>query len=223
MDFELDHLFVLTSAGAPEAKELIAFGLKEGGANTHPGQGTACRRFFFHNAYLELLWVADAAEVQSEVIRHTCLWERWSGRASGSCPFGIVFRPRNDPAAKPPFTTWEYHPPYLPTHLSIGVGTNAQACAEPLLFCMPGALRPQWQPVDKRQPLDHPAGLREVSRAEFFCPRTAPTTPALSAAINAGMVRMHEASDFFVEIGFDGETAKQQADFPPALPLVLRW
>ena len=35
----------------------------EGGQREHaPGQGTACRRFFFANAYLELFWVGDAQE-----------------------------------------------------------------------------------------------------------------------------------------------------------------
>jgi hypothetical protein len=52
--FCLDHVFVMCSKGAPEAEALLRVGLREGAGNTHPGQGTACRRFFFENAYLEL-------------------------------------------------------------------------------------------------------------------------------------------------------------------------
>lgn len=59
--FELDHVFIWTAAGAPEADLLRDFGLTEGPPNVHPGQGTANRRFFFHNAMLELLWVHDRA------------------------------------------------------------------------------------------------------------------------------------------------------------------
>src|SRR5260221_1639892 len=77
---ELDHIFICTSVGAPEAARLAALGLTEGGGNSHTGQGTANRRFFFHNAYLELLWVHDAAEAKSEPSRRTRLWDRWSGR-----------------------------------------------------------------------------------------------------------------------------------------------
>ena len=55
MEIELDHIFVWTTCGAPEADCLRDFGLVEGSANRHPGQGTACRRFFFHNAMIELL------------------------------------------------------------------------------------------------------------------------------------------------------------------------
>ena len=50
MAIELDHLFVCTAPGAPEAEELIRFGLREGPPNQHPGQGTACHRFSFANA-----------------------------------------------------------------------------------------------------------------------------------------------------------------------------
>lgn len=57
MTVELNHLFVCTAAGAPEAEALKAFGLTEGTPNTHPGQGTSNRRFFFRNAMLKLLWV----------------------------------------------------------------------------------------------------------------------------------------------------------------------
>ncbi|MGH9760591.1 MAG: hypothetical protein ACREAC_07080, partial [Blastocatellia bacterium] len=34
MTFELDHLFICVSAGAPEADRLIEFGLTEGTSNT---------------------------------------------------------------------------------------------------------------------------------------------------------------------------------------------
>jgi hypothetical protein len=54
MQIELDHLFVCTAPGAPEAETLVQFGLHEGPSNQHPGQGTACRRFSFANAMIEL-------------------------------------------------------------------------------------------------------------------------------------------------------------------------
>src|SRR5437879_6291460 len=93
MQLELDHFFVCASIGAPEADRLIEFGLSEGTPNNHLGQGTANRRFFFHNAFLELLWVADPAEAQTSAVRRTGLWERWSRRSGGCSPFGIGFRP----------------------------------------------------------------------------------------------------------------------------------
>ena len=73
MTVELDHVFVCVAPDAPEADLLVAFGLLEGTPNTHPGQGTANRRFYFRNAMLELVWVRDEDEAQSPLIAPTRL------------------------------------------------------------------------------------------------------------------------------------------------------
>jgi hypothetical protein len=46
MHFALDHLFICSAPGAPEADRLVQFGMREGPANQHPGQGTANRQYF---------------------------------------------------------------------------------------------------------------------------------------------------------------------------------
>ena len=56
----LHHVFVTTAPGAPEAEALIELGMVEGSSNTHPGQGTANRRFFFEDMGLELLFLCLA-------------------------------------------------------------------------------------------------------------------------------------------------------------------
>ena len=65
MSVELDHVFICSEVGAPGADRLVAFGLAEGTPNVHPGQGTANRRCFFHDAMLELVWVHDGREARS--------------------------------------------------------------------------------------------------------------------------------------------------------------
>ncbi len=114
MRIELDHLFVCTALGAPEAEKLIQFGLHEGPPNQHPGQGTACRRFAFANAMIELIWVSDPSEAQSPSTRRTLLWERWWGREGIACPFGICLRPVDADNPELPFPGWDYRPAYLP-------------------------------------------------------------------------------------------------------------
>jgi len=96
---ELDHVFVRASAGAPEADLFCALGLSEGGANTHPGQGTANRRFFFGNAFIELLWIANEDEIASAATRRTQLEERLDGAAADVSPFGLCFRPSRERTA----------------------------------------------------------------------------------------------------------------------------
>src|ERR1700742_4075140 len=93
MTIELDHLFTFTRPGAPEADRLVQFGLTEGQPNTHPGQGTACRRFFFHNAYLEFIWVHDQAETVSEMFKPLSFLERSQYQQTEASPFGIILSP----------------------------------------------------------------------------------------------------------------------------------
>jgi hypothetical protein len=83
---ELDHVFVCVAPEAPEADTLAAFGLVEGTPNTHPGQGTANRRFYFRNAMLELVWVEHEDETRSPIVAPTNLWERWRYRGPVSRP-----------------------------------------------------------------------------------------------------------------------------------------
>jgi hypothetical protein len=223
MQIELDHLFICTSVGAPEADRLIEFGLSEGASNRHPGQGTANRRFFFSNAFLELVWVEDSAEAQSDLVRRTRLWERWSQRGRGSSPFGICLRPVGQPSDEVPFSTWEYRPPYLPDPLVIQMSVDSELPSEPLLFYMTFGRRADAYEPSRRQPLAHSAGLQAITRLRV----SRPTTPASEVlrAIEQLCLNLSFASgdEDLMEIGFDGETAGKSKDFRPSLPLVLRW
>src|SRR5438270_5546299 len=113
MSAVLDHIFICTALGAPAADKLRQWGLTEGPPNQHPGQGTACRRFFFQNAMLELLWVENETEARSEQTRRTRLRERWSAAGREASPFGIILRPDpQSPACL--FPSWEYRPKAMP-------------------------------------------------------------------------------------------------------------
>jgi hypothetical protein len=81
--FEVDDFFVWADPGGPEAERLVAFGLTEGAPNTRPGQGTACRRFFFRNAYLGLVWVRDPEEAQGEPVGPIRIRSRRAGSLTG--------------------------------------------------------------------------------------------------------------------------------------------
>jgi hypothetical protein len=117
MNVELDHVFVCASPSVPEVEEFIRFGLHEGLPNKHPGQGTSCRRFSFASTMIELIWVSDPRETQSEATRRTLLLVRWSAREGGASPFGVCVRPVNPQNAELPFPAWEYRPAYLPDPL----------------------------------------------------------------------------------------------------------
>jgi len=215
MHLELDHLFVCTAAGAPEAEEFLRFGLREAPANQHSGQGTANRRFSFANAMIELLWVSDTKEVQNESTRRTLLWERWNGRKRDSSPFGIIVRPADSPNAKAPFPGWEYRPAYLPDPLSMHVAESG--VEEPMWVYLSFMRR-----VDREQKfIGHPIGLREITALTLTTPLLL-RSPASQTMVKNRIVSTRLGEGSLLEIEFDGNRRNQMADFRPHLPLVFR-
>jgi Glyoxalase-like domain len=216
MRMELDHLFVCTAPGAPEAEQLIRFGLREGPPNRHPGQGTENRRFEFVNSMIELFWVNDAAEAQNEVPRRTLLWERWSGREGGASPFGICLRPGDSTMSEAPFPAWEYRPAYLPAPLVMHIG---EATVEEPMWVYLSFMRR----VDREQRfVEHPIGIREITGLNLTS-----RVPLLSVAsrriVEAGVLSFQEGAGPLLEIEFDGNLHEEIADFRPVLPLVFRF
>ncbi|HEV2863914.1 MAG TPA: VOC family protein [Pyrinomonadaceae bacterium] len=221
---ELDHLFVCTSVGAPEVERLTALGLTEGQSNLHPGQGTACRRLFFRNAYLEFLWVHKEGEARGEAAEPLRLWERWLYQQTGYSPFGICLRPtaQGDKTVGLPFETWGYRPPYLPDPLQIDVADTADHPAEPLLFHTSFGVRPDAYPSERRQPLEHPAGLKEITEIKISLPERT-VSKALRAIEEVGLVKLATAKAHLLEVTFDRGARGRAADFRPGLPLFFQW
>jgi len=223
MASELDHIFILTAPGAPEAVRLTEFGLTEGVPSTHPGQGTACRRFPFDNGYLELLWVEDRIAAESEPIRPTHLFERWTGRNDGACPFGLIFRPAADGGNGPPFAVRDYRPAWLPPQMSISLATNSSLLLEPALFYLTGGGQPVVASNSRKQTALCTAGLRAISRVDCVLTRVASLSLELQSIIDAGLVNVRIDEDYLLEIRCDGGWREHMIDFRPGLPLILRW
>jgi hypothetical protein len=220
MKLELDHLFISTTADAPEVDELLTFGLTEGTRNNHPGQGTTNRRIFFQNAMLEFLWVENEQEVRSSVIAPTQLWERWQYRQSGYSPFGLCIRPEIGRSL--PFATWAYRPPYLPPQIQIDIAAGTRP-VEPLLFVIPFGSRPDTFPADRRQPLAHACGFHEITGLEIMMSTTEPLSPAIQFVHESGLVIFRAGDEPRLDVEFDQGVQGQRHDFRPTLPLRFRW
>jgi len=223
MPLELDHFFICTERLAPAAAALLQFGLSEGASNRHPGQGTANRRFFFDSAFLELLWVDDAAETQSPAIAPTGLWQRWSLRDSGASPFGVCLR--MDAAEELPFATWPYRPPYLPETLAIPMSTTSSDATAPLLFAITFGRRADSASPQHRQPLEHAAGVRVITRLRVTIPELDPAVAAEWSAVarHCPAIEYTAGDEPLLEIGFDDERQARTHDFRPRLPLRFHW
>lgn len=216
MGIELDHLFVCSAPGAPEAERLIQFGLREGPPNQHPGQGTACRRFAFENAMIELFWVSDPSEAQNQSTRRTLLCERWSGREGGASPFGICLRPTDpEDVEPPPFLSWQYRPAYLPDPLVMDIGVAG--IEEPMwvhMRFMKRAQREQWF-------IEHPIGIREITGLTLTTAIPL-RSPASQKVVESGILTTRTGATSLLEIEFDGNRRQKQVDFRPYLPFIFR-
>jgi hypothetical protein len=218
---DIDHIFLRARRNAPEGDALRAFGLAEGSGNRHPGQGTANRRFFVHNAFIELLWIEDEAEANGVATTPTQLADRLRPDAADVSPFGVCFRPSHahDTA---PFPMWQYAPAYLPAGMTVGIGRDVPL-AEPMWFFLAQGTPPHAAPAARRQPLDHPAGLVELTGVAItVAGDAAPSAPAV-AALESGRVAIATGSAPLMALTFDGGRGGRHHDFRPALPLVIHY
>lgn len=218
---ELDHIFILCPTGAEvAAQSLRALGLKEGSPNQHEGQGTACRRFFFENAYVELLWVSDASEAQSEPARRTRLWERWSKAPHAACPFGIVLRAGSTSDTHAcPFPSWVYRPHYWPPNLGIDIahGTPLEEPEFLYLGFQRGRAR------EGAEPTNHGIPAHKITHAAVALPASHGRSPTAHTLEAMGLLDFVEADQHFVSLTFDSAASGKTADLRPDVPMILKW
>ncbi len=174
---ELDHVFVLVEPDAPEAARLAP--LAESFRRRHEGQGTANVCYCFDNAYLELLWAVDSAELADPAVSRTRLGDRARWKKNGASPFGIAVR-HHGPL---PFATWTYRPPMLPDGIAVAIDSDDPR--QPFVFRSPGDA---W----KEAPRQDEAGLVAIAGVVLEGPRPA---PALRALAEAGVVRLATAAE----------------------------
>ncbi len=210
----IDHFFIFSQRKGTEADLLTQFGLTEGSSNQHPGQGTACRRFFFENCFLELVWVENESEVRSNEVAPTCLWERSAPAHTAFSPFGLCIREEENR----PFLFSNkilYAPSYFSQGMSFEIVTHADCPAFPMLFKMPwelGKLR-------SKEPTAHPVGCKQVTRLMYSLPVTDPVTADIEALKKESWFGMEAAGNFKLTVEFDNNRQHKLKSFAPDLPL----
>jgi hypothetical protein len=225
---ELDHIFIFTQEHEQLADSLKGLGLSEGTPNVHRGQGTACRRFFFQNAYLELVWVVNEEESKGAAIARAKLWERSQYRHTNHCPFGLCFRAKYQTSTSMTLLFndgWRYYSSFLPEGQFANIASNENFPAEPMLFEMPFfGLAPKDYPLAKQQPLKHERQFREITNVTLTLPMTMTNLSAtMKRVLQNSMVNVLEGKDYFVSLELDyGKEGEVQAFYPLA-PFALKW
>ena len=190
MTLNIDHIFVCSAFGAPEAEALLDAGFVEGSSNIHPGQGTSNRRFFFEHGFLELLWVHDEDEARSALTAQTRLWERWSQRGRPANPFGICFSSPSASMQSLPFKTWPYQPAYLSCDKRIYFADSV-ALSEPELFALSW---PQLPAFAAAQPKAHRSSIKAMRAVSVGLVDVDNLSAPVRVARDAGLVRIHQSS-----------------------------
>ena len=213
MIIELDHFFILTGPGAPQADLLSGIGLTEGTRNDHPGQGTANRRFFFSNTALELLYVSDANEAANGRGSRLRFPER--AKNTKASPFGLIMRATNESTGVP-FPGWRYCPEYFPADQCFHVGENSDLLEEPLCICMPLDM-----PLPEAQlRLANPH--MTVTELHLSVPVVRPSL-TLEAVAECERISLRLNEPHRLELVFNEEEEGNSRDLTPDLPLVVRW
>ena len=213
MTIELDHFFILTGPGAPQAELLSEIGLIEGTPNDHPGQGTANRRFFFADSMLELAYVQDTNEAVNGPGSRLRIAERAAN--AGTSPFGIVVRASQESALEP-FPGWCYRPDYLENGKYFHIGENSGLLEEPLCIYVPFKL-----PAATGQPL--PADpFTSVTEICISVPVSHPSV-VLETLAQCERISLRLNEPHRLEIVFNQGKQGNFRDLRPDLPLLIRW
>jgi len=217
---EFDHFFICVDKPADAAQQLIDFGLTEGTSNHHPGQGTANRRFFFQNSFLEILFVTDTNELLSDLTKPTNLYERFQSNSTEASPFGVCFRPSSS-MTEVPFNSWSYKPHYLPQNLDIAIGQSSSS--EPMWFYLPFGTRPDIAPPEKRQAVTHACGFETITSVKVVSTSSDGFSQPANEANKVTGIEYLVGEEHLVEICFDSMARGSERDFRSTMPLIFRW
>jgi hypothetical protein len=103
----------------------------------------------------------------------------------------------------------------LPNSLNFEVASNTRSI-EPLIFIIPfSGTRPDTLPPNRRQPINHPTKLREITKLCITLPSVEPLSLAVQALDQSKFVTFSSGEEHFADIEFDGKTQAKSMDFRP--------
>lgn len=158
-----DHIFIFTNDNGKVADKLVEFGLKEGSNRVHIGQGTTNRKFYFENFFLEILWVHDENEINSELIEPTGLWQRAEYHSNDFSPFGLCLV-NTDETDKLFGNAFKYQPDYFPEGMTIDILKNEHQPSLPWTFRLPFI----GQKKNETEPINHENEIKELTKIDFY-------------------------------------------------------
>jgi len=151
----IDHIYIFSNKGT-EINDLIEFGLTEGSGRIHQGIGTANRRIFFENFYLEILWIENEKEAKN--IEKISIWERGNYKQSNYSRFGLCLENTCD-TDNIFQNSIKWQPDFLPIGEQVEIITNEKM---PWIFKFP---KNRKKKID--EPKEHKVGIKQLTKAIF--------------------------------------------------------
>jgi hypothetical protein len=158
----IHHIFIFSSHKGKEADELICHGFTEGSNRLHDGQGTANRKFYFRNFYLEILWVNQPSEIKKDKNMQIGLWQRSQFRNHKMSPFGLCLKRSNRTDALFQ-NSLLYQPDYLPEDKHIEVISNECYPGLPWTFRLPESMEDH----NTNEPILHQMDVQSLTGVIF--------------------------------------------------------
>ncbi|MBL1419847.1 MAG: VOC family protein [Alphaproteobacteria bacterium] len=220
---KIDHLLICVDAPEKKVKILTDFGLIEGEPNSHFGQGTSNRRFYFDNIYLELLYIDDLKAAQSALTKPTKIYQRFLPKTSKISPFAVCFyaddpKKNNKKFDINKFDNWAYKPKYLPSPLKIDI--LEAPISEPMYFFLDFISNASHK---KHKEFKHKIGFKNVTNIKYLTPNHH-LDSAIKTYISEHNLLEYIANDTHVfHLEFDKGMQGKTHDFQPDLPLIFSW
>ena len=203
----IDHIFIFTDDKGKIADELVTFGLTEGSNRIHVGQGTANRKFYFENFFLEILWVHDKVEIESEIIKSTGLCERAHFNSNDFSPFGLCIV--NDVSTAQLFKDANsYQPNYFPKGMPIAILKNERNPSLPWTFQLPFKGQKKYE----NEPTIHKNGISVLTKASFEYKNNS-TSNFLDHFRNNNSIEFNFTKRNWLTITFDEAKQGKKQDF----------
>jgi hypothetical protein len=203
----IDHIFIFTDDNGKIADKLVEFGLVEGSNRVHIGQGTANRKFYFENFFLELVWVHNEAEIKSELVKPIGLWQRADYKRNKFSPYGLGFENSED-TNRLFENSFKYQPDYFPKDVTIEFLKNENQPHLPWTFRLPF----KGQKNNETEPINHKNGINRLTKA-IFKYKCSISDKYLDNFKNDPIIEFTVSADYGLTLIFDNKEQEKRGVF----------
>jgi hypothetical protein len=221
--FEIDHVWIVASPGAPERAAFERAGFQVAGkVNQHVGQGTSSVTVELDNGFLELIYVDEAVPVAAgrEVVP-VQFKQRAEWRTTGYSPIGIGVRRLAGAPAEFPFPTFKISAEWMEPGTFMEVLSPRSAPAALRLFVPAHAsVGPDADPVEPSTRV-HRNGTHRLTRLRVVAPSAAQLPPAAQYLADRARMTFEVGSEWLLEVWLDDGAQREQRDLRPMLPAVV--